>query len=136
MFFKVLNLNEGLILLIPVQASLKGMVRKASVKRIAKERMMILFERAIEIHEKEPELAIRYVQIARRICMKMRVRLPREYRRLLCRGCKQFVHPGCTLRVRVKSKGQPHITYTCLRCGHITRIPIKKDGLKKSSSAE
>ena len=102
------------------------MVRKAVIRRIARERMEILFEKAIKIHEKEPELAMRYVQIARRIGMKARVRIPRKYRRLVCRGCKQFVYPGCTLRVRVKPGGQPHITYTCLRCGHITRIPIKK----------
>ena len=96
------------------------------IRRIARERMEILFNKAITVHETDPRLAQRYVELARRIGMKVRVRIPRKYKRLLCRKCKRFIHPGCTLRVRVKPGGQPHIAFTCLRCGHITRIPIKK----------
>lgn len=99
---------------------------KNNIRRIAKERMEILLEKAIQIHEKEPKLAQRYVELARRIGMKARVRIPRKYRRLICRSCKQFIHPGCTLRVRVKSGGVKHITFTCLRCGQIVRVPIEK----------
>ncbi|MEM3546076.1 MAG: ribonuclease P [Candidatus Bathyarchaeia archaeon] len=99
---------------------------KNSMRQIARERMEILLEKAIQIHEIKPQLAQRYVELARRIGMKTRVKIPREYRRLICRGCKQFIHPGCTLRVRVKHGGVRHITYTCLRCGRIVRVPIEK----------
>ncbi len=109
---------------------------KNDIKQIARERMEILFERAIQIHEEDPKLAQRYVELARRIGMKTRVRIPRKYRRLVCRGCKQFIHPGCTLRVRVKSGGVKHIAFTCLRCGRIVRVPVEKrrvDGAPPSS---
>ncbi len=106
---------------------------KNNTRRIAKERMEILFEKAIQIHEKEPKLAQRYVELARRIGMKTRVRIPRKYRRLVCRGCKQFIHPGCTLRVRVKSGGVKHIAFTCLRCGQIVRVPVEKRRMGRAS---
>ncbi len=98
------------------------------------ERIEILFEKAIQIHEEDSKLAQRYVELARRIGMKARVRIPRKYRRFICRGCKQFIHPGCTLRVRVKSGGVKHITFTCLKCGHIVRVPIEKRRVEEVAS--
>ena len=57
--------------------------------------------------------------------MKARVRLPPEYKRLVCKRCKRFIVPGLTCRVRLQPRREPHIAITCLRCGGIYRIPIK-----------
>jgi len=95
------------------------------IRAIALRRMRRLFELALQVVREEPELADRYVELARRIAMKARVRLPPEYKRLVCKRCKRFIVPGLTCRVRLQPRREPHIAITCLRCGGIYRIPIK-----------
>ena len=94
-------------------------------KRIALERIHTLFRLAkTSIHE-NPELAQRYVDIARRISMTTKVRLPREYRRQVCRHCKKFILPGVNCRIRVQQRREPHVVVTCLLCGESMRFPLK-----------
>ncbi|UCD39790.1 MAG: ribonuclease P [Candidatus Bathyarchaeota archaeon] len=95
-------------------------------KRIAMERVHVLFRLAKEVILEEPRLAQRYVEIARRIAMRTRLRLPVEYRRLVCRHCKSFIYPGINCRVRIKQRREPHVVITCLNCGHHMRIPLGK----------
>ncbi|MEM2927157.1 MAG: ribonuclease P protein component 4 [Candidatus Bathyarchaeia archaeon] len=87
--------------------------------------MEALFELAVKVFPKNRSLAQRYVEIARRIGMRYKVRLPKTCRRLLCRGCKGLMLPGQNCRVRLRSKGEPHVVITCLTCGRITRIPLR-----------
>lgn len=94
-------------------------------RQIALERIHTLFELAKSNIRKEPALAQRYAQIARRIAMKTRVRLPREYRRLICKHCKSFIYPNVNCRVRVQQRREPHTVITCLECGKHTRIMLK-----------
>jgi len=96
-----------------------------SERAIALRRIRRLFQLALEVVREEPELADRYVEIARRIAMRARVRMPREFKRLICKGCKRFIVPGLTCRVRLQPRREPHIAITCLRCGHVFRMPIK-----------
>ena len=96
-----------------------------STKQIALERVQTLFQLATEVVHKDPEQAQRYVQIARRIAMRARLRLPKEYRRLVCRKCKSFILPGVNCRVRIQQRREPHIVVTCLNCGGYSRIPLK-----------
>ncbi|MCS7124140.1 MAG: ribonuclease P [Candidatus Bathyarchaeota archaeon] len=98
----------------------------ASVKRIAKQRIQKLFRLAIKIHKENQQLAQRYVDIARRIAMAAKVRLPTEYRRLVCRHCKSFILPGVSCRVRIKQRREPHVVITCLKCGGYIRIPLRR----------
>jgi len=102
----------------------------AAAKRIAKQRIQTLFRLAIEAHKEDPELAQRYVDIARRVAMAAKVRLPTEYRRLICHHCKSFILPGVSCRVRIKQRREPHVTITCLKCGGCTRIPLRRKGDK------
>ncbi|MEM2739392.1 MAG: ribonuclease P protein component 4 [Candidatus Bathyarchaeia archaeon] len=93
---------------------------------IALERIERLFELALKYFEKNPEIADRYVEVARRISMKAKVRIPKTYKRyFVCRGCKRLMVPGYTCRIRIRSEGSPRIIITCLRCGAIKRIPIR-----------
>jgi len=98
----------------------------ATTKRIALQRVRTLFRFAKEIFNKDPYLAQRYVDIARKVAMAARIRLPREYRRMVCRHCKSFIFPGVNCLVRIKQRREPHIVITCLNCGKHMRIPIKK----------
>jgi ribonuclease P protein subunit RPR2 len=97
-----------------------------STKRIALKRVHLLFGLAKEVIREDPELAQRYVQIARKIAMRTQLRLPKEYRRLICRKCKSFILPGVNCRIRIQQRREPHMVITCLNCGGHSRIPIKR----------
>ncbi|UCH71362.1 MAG: ribonuclease P [Candidatus Bathyarchaeota archaeon] len=104
------------------------------LRQIALQRIHTLFRLAEEAVPQNLELAQRYVEIARKIAMKTKVRLPMEYRRLVCRHCKNFIFPGVSCRVRTQSRREPHIVITCLRCSRHMRIPLKKR--KKNVNAQ
>lgn len=99
------------------------------VRGIAKQRIETLFGLAKETFDQDPLLAQRYVDIARRIAMSAKVRLPRQHRSQVCRHCKGFMLPGANCRVRVRQLREPHVVITCLKCGKQTRIPLsRKEG--------
>jgi ribonuclease P protein subunit RPR2 len=98
----------------------------AATKRVALQRIRTLFHLAREAIHEDPELAQRYVDIARKVAMAARVRLPREYRRQVCRHCKSLILPGVNCRVRIKQRREPHLVITCLNCGKQMRIPLKQ----------
>ncbi|HDN01990.1 MAG TPA: ribonuclease P [Candidatus Bathyarchaeota archaeon] len=96
-----------------------------NVKKLALHRIRRLFRLAIETAQTDLNQSQRYVEIARKIAMKARVRIPREYRRFICKRCKSFILPGVNSRVRIQQKREPHIAITCLICGHVTRLPLR-----------
>lgn len=99
-----------------------------NAKQIALQRIHRLFRLAKETIHENPELAQRYVEIARKIAMRTRLRLPKEYRRMVCRHCKSFILPGVNCRVRIQPKRKPHVVVTCLNCGKHMRIPLRDRG--------
>jgi len=100
-------------------------------QRAALQRVHALYRLAKEKVREEPELAQRYAEVARKIAMRTRLRLPTEYRRMVCRQCKGFIYPGVNCRVRVQKRREPHMVITCLVCGKRTRIPLKSKGTRK-----
>ena len=94
--------------------------------RIAQERIRILFQQAEQTFPEDPDLAQRYVDLARRIAMRTRTHLPRDLRRRICRNCKAYLVPGVTSRTRIRQRREPHVAITCLKCGHTTRIPLRE----------
>ena len=68
------------------------------------------------------EMADRYVDMARRIGMRYNVRVTRAFRRRFCRACYGYLQPGVTARTRL-NRGR--LVTTCLRCGHVSRIPLE-----------
>ncbi len=95
-------------------------------RKIALERISILFKMAREAFDLEPDLAQKYVNMARKIGMRYKVRIPIEFRRMLCRHCKMFILPGKNCTVRIRQEREPHIVITCLYCGGHMRIPLKE----------
>lgn len=95
--------------------------------RIVLERIPILFKKARKVFDKEPVLAQHYVNLARKMCMRYNVRLPPEFRRMICRHCKGFILPGKNCTVRIKQERETHLVTTCLICGKHMRIPLKKN---------
>ena len=91
------------------------------VRDLARQRMERLFEMAMQEHAHHPERSDRYIQIARKISTRIRIRMPSKYKGRFCKNC------GCYLsaadrRVRLH-QGIVHLT--CLKCGKQSRIPYK-----------
>ena len=93
--------------------------RTGAMVRVARERVSDLFALAErESVGPQPELADRYVALARRIGMRYNVRLLREYRELYCRACSSFWVEGRTVRTRLRNGRRVR---TCLKCGRQRR---------------
>jgi len=99
---------------------------RADVKKIAQERIDILLNEAVQGLQEGSEIAQRYVALARRIGMRYKVRIPSRWRLFICRGCHRLILPGINSRVRLQKRREHHLTITCLECGHIKRMPIKR----------
>jgi len=104
---------------------------KKKKKRIALERIDILFTLAEKVFPYSKELAKRYVELALEIQKKAKVRMPRRWKRRYCKRCHAFWVPGVTCRVRLRSDKMPHVVYKCLECGHIERYPYLREKREK-----
>jgi ribonuclease P protein subunit RPR2 len=100
-------------------------------RQIAQQRIHKLFDLAKKKIRDEPELAQHYAQLARKIAMRAKLKLPAVYRRMVCRHCKSFIYPGVNCRVRVQQRREPHMAITCQICGETTRIPLRKKRSKR-----
>lgn len=96
------------------------------IREIGRERIERLFKMAEEIFHEYPELADRYVELARKISMKARIRIPKKWRRRFCHKCYTFLVPGVNCHVRIKPRRSPHVVVTCHRCGNKMRYLIKR----------
>ncbi|USS41423.1 ribonuclease P protein component 4 [Thermococcus aggregans] len=106
-------------------------------KKIALERINILFSLAERVFPYDKELANRYVEIALAVQQKAKVRMPRKWKRRYCKKCHSFLVPGVNARVRLRQKRMPHVVIQCLECGHIMRYPYlreKKERRKKKEA--
>ncbi|HOX34290.1 MAG TPA: ribonuclease P protein component 4 [Methanoregulaceae archaeon] len=93
-------------------------------RKIAKERIDRLFSQAQAVFASHPRLSDRYVEIARKIAMRQRVRISRVFRRKFCRRCSSYLVPGKTSRVRIRSG---RVVVTCLVCKARRRYPVGGD---------
>lgn len=94
--------------------------QKDWAKDMALQRIQRLFELAGSEFHNHPERSNRYVQLARRIGMRYRVRMPTELKKRMCKHCHSYLVQGITARTRLQGT---RITTTCLSCGKQMRIP-------------
>jgi ribonuclease P protein subunit RPR2 len=99
---------------------------KKIAEKIARSRIHYLLNKADEIFSENEELAQRYVKLARLYAQRVRIKLPKKWKRRICHSCKAFLYPGLNCRVRMQSrKGKgSHISLTCLECNNVTRYFI------------
>lgn len=107
------------------------MQNRSRIREIALKRIERLFDLAIKMLGERSDLSQRYVEIARKISMRVRVRIPREKRMLICRHCKRFIFPGVSARFRLQPRREPHIVITCLYCGRHMRRPLRRRANEK-----
>ncbi|TFG10399.1 ribonuclease P [Candidatus Thorarchaeota archaeon] len=99
---------------------------RREVRRIAEERIRLLWAQAQEIASENPSLARSMMQTARKVAQKARMKLPREMTRRICKGCGTVLIPGQTCRVRVRTNRARHVVVTCLECGAIQRYIVER----------
>ncbi len=91
-------------------------------KKIARERIEILFEEAGKAFPENKKRADRYVELARKIAMRYRVKIPKEFRKMFCENCYKYIKPGVNCTVEIDSDGKV-IRWECNECGHVKRYP-------------
>ncbi len=96
--------------------------KPASQVNTAKERIQELFKQADEVFDEDPKLADRYVELARKISMKIKVRIPSNLKRKFCKHCYCFLKPGKNCRVRTH---EGKVVYYCQKCKKFMRFPYK-----------
>lgn len=92
------------------------MKNKNHLKRLALDRINQLFKEA----SKNPKKADRYVELAKKISMKINVRIPKEYKRKFCKHCDSYFQRG-NYRVRTRNK---MVIYYCKNCKKYAKFKI------------
>ena|SRR3989344_6904652 len=94
------------------------MAKKPS-KNEVKHHVDELMLRADKTFTKSKEEANRFVAKARRLAMKHRMSLPRQWKRRVCKHCYKLLKPGVNSRVRISSG---KVVILCMECKKFTRI--------------
>ena len=104
---------------------------KKEIKKVARQKVEELFNYADSIFKKDKNLANRYVNIARKIAMKVNLRLPSKLKRKFCKHCYSFLMPGFNCRIRTRDN---KVVYYCLECKKFMRFPfLREKKLRKIS---
>ena len=98
----------------------KPSLSKNQQKEIALERINSLFQQAEEVFSKNKALSNRYVELARKIAMKVNLPIPRDYKARYCKHCNKYFRSG-NYRVRSR-KGM--VVYYCLNCKKYMKFKI------------
>jgi ribonuclease P protein subunit RPR2 len=96
-------------------------MNKKNIERIAAERIEILIDNALREVKDNEKLSQSYANLALKIAMRVRIRMPYFIRQLFCRKCKQFIVPGINSRVRIGRTRVKSIRITCMKCNHVYR---------------
>jgi len=107
--------------------------QNAILQKLALERIEYLMETAIKIYSRNPDLAERYVQLARKYSMSSKAKFPPQYKKLICHQCKKLLLPGVTSRHRIQSRKKRGSRYvvTCLNCNSTIHIFFKQKKSKQ-----
>ena len=96
---------------------------RAAVASVATERFQILLDQAKSMALTDERLSRRYVSLARKISSRTKVRIPRESKMYLCKGCGLALVPGRNAKIRLHAH-TTGIVISCLSCGAVKRYPV------------
>jgi len=91
-----------------------------NANQIAMQRCQYLLELAKQTWKNDKSLANRYVELARKVAMRHRLKLGR---RKFCKKCNAPFIAGETLKVRISSK-EKCVIWKCGECDNVLRFPI------------
>jgi ribonuclease P protein subunit RPR2 len=92
------------------------------VRRIALERIVILYRLAEDTYKTDPDLSRRYLRLVKQISSHYKIKLAKEMKRHICRKCGSLLVPGDTLSVRLASSKRL-VMYKCGNCGAEASFP-------------
>lgn len=92
------------------------------VKRIAAERIQILYGLAKKAYKADPKLSVRYARLIKQIGRHYKITLDKEIKRHICKKCGALLVPGSNLSIRLVSSKR-YMAYKCQNCNSQTRIP-------------
>lgn len=95
-------------------------IDKSSQKKIAKDRIIVLFDEASTNFKDHPSRSHRYVELARAMSMKHKVPIPKLLKRKMCKKCLHYLQSGVNATIRYK---KDRVIITCKNCGYIARYP-------------
>lgn len=107
-----------------------GVVRKAAPKaearRLAQERIDMLWEASLAAATTKPVRARRWMCIAKAVARRTRIKIPRYMMKRICKGCGAVLVPGQNCRVRLRHNRSTHLSVTCLECGTVKRFSVRQ----------
>ena len=77
---------------------------KKIVKKIARERIIFLFNLANKVFPENKELANKYANLARKYAQRCKLKIPIIWHKRICHNCKRFIYPGMNSRIRLQSR--------------------------------
>ncbi len=107
---------------------------RAAVGTVAAERFQILLDQAKKMAWTDEKLSRRYVSLARKISSRTKVRIPRESKMYLCKGCGLALVPGHNAKIRLHAH-TTGIVISCLSCGTVKRYPVSTKSAAGKSPA-
>ncbi|QQG38548.1 MAG: ribonuclease P [Candidatus Woesearchaeota archaeon] len=94
------------------------MSRKAQSLQMVRQ----LLKEADITFKKNPERAHHYVKMARKIAMKVNLKLPSSLKKRFCKHCYHYLKQGINARTRIHKS---RIIIFCKDCKNFTRIRLK-----------
>jgi len=87
----------------------------------ARQKMVAYFEEAEKAFP-DKKMADKFVAKARKIAMKVKLRVPPAYKRKFCKHCYSYLKPNENCRVRIRDS---KVIYSCFHCKKFMRFPLK-----------
>jgi ribonuclease P protein subunit RPR2 len=103
---------------------LKHSPKPQQFQRIAKQRIEKLFYEAERQFKKDKKLSNRYVELARKIAMRYKVKISPILQKRFCKHCYCYLTPGVNCRVRLYGQ---KVIYYCSSCKGYMRFPYVKE---------
>jgi ribonuclease P protein subunit RPR2 len=83
-----------------------------------------LFSEAEKQFKRDRKLSDRYVELARKIAMKYKVRIRSELQKRFCKHCYCYLVPGANCRIRLYGQ---KVIYHCNYCKGYMRFPYVRE---------
>lgn len=93
------------------------------VKKVVKDRILRLLELAEKNVKTHKDRSVRYVQLAVRLSMRHKVRIPKEFKRVFCKGCYTYWIPGYNVKIMLDRRNKA-VRYACA-CGWLRSFKYK-----------
>ena len=106
--------------------------KRKKTQQLRKERVLQQIEELQNLILRTPDLDLKraYVKHIRSLTEKVQLSLPQNIKYSFCRRCSEpfSLEPVKTFTVRIRSKPEPMIIYSCLKCGYKRKkiLPKKK----------